>query len=161
MMKRIVIAMIFVLGFQLCHAQTVDGLFREFRGEENATCVNLPWLPLKLLGLFADDEAGQIVKRISSIRVLEVSDCSREVQERLASKLQTLKMDDYEPLIVVKDEGSHVRMWGKMKDDTIKELVIGVSGDGDAVLCYIKGDLRMDDLNFSMENNNVTLLSGK
>ena len=161
MMKRIVIAMIFVLGFQLCHAQTVDGLFREFRGEENATCVNLPWLPLKLLGLFADDEAGQIVKRISSIRVLELSDCSREVQERLASKLQTLKMDDYEPLIVVKDEGSHVRMWGKMKDDTIKELVIGVSGDGDAVLCYIKGDLRMDDLNFSMENNNVTLLSGK
>lgn len=150
-----------MLGFQLCHAQTVDGLFREFRGEENATCVNLPWLPLKLLGLFVDDEAGQIVKRISSIRVLEVSDCSREVQERLASKLQTLKMDDYEPLIVVKDEGSHVRMWGKMKDDTIKELVIGVSDDGDAVLCHIKGKLRLDDLNFSMENNNVTLLSGK
>lgn len=160
-MKRIVVVMTLMLGFQLCHAQTVDGLFREFRGEENATCVNLPWLPLKLLGLFVDDEAGQIVKRISSIRVLEVSDCSREVQERLASKLQTLKMDDYEPLIVVKDEGSHVRMWGKMKDDAIKELVIGVSDDGDAVLCHIKGKLRLDDLNFSMENNNVTLLSGK
>ena len=67
-MKRIVVAMTLMLGFQLCHAQTVDGLFREFRGEENATCVNLPWLPLKLLGLFADDEAGHIVKRIISIR---------------------------------------------------------------------------------------------
>ena len=161
MMRKIIVIMALMFGFQMSHAQTVDGLFREFRGEENATCVNLPWLPLKLLGLFADDEAGQIVKRISSIRVLEVSDCSREVQERLASKLQTLKMDDYEPLIVVKDEGSHVRMWGKMKDDTIKELVIGVSDDGDAVLCHIKGKLRLDDLNFSMENNNVTLLSGK
>ena len=160
-MKRIIIAMILVLGFQFSQAQTVRTLFNEFRGEENATCVKVSWLPIRLLGLFVDDEAGQIVKRISSIRVLEVSDCSREVQERLASKLQTLKMDDYEPLIAVKDEGSHVRMWGKMKDDTIKELVIGVSGDGDAVLCHIKGKLSLDDLNFSMENNNVTLLSGK
>lgn len=153
--------MTMMLGFQLCHAQTVNELFREFRGEENAACVELPWLPLRLLGLFVDDEAGQIVKLISSIRVLEVSDCSREVQDRLASKLQTLKMDDYEPLIVVKDDDNLVRMWGKMKDETIKELVVGVSGDGDAVLCHIKGRLSLDDLNFSMENNNVTLLSGK
>ena len=160
-MKRFIIAMTMMLGFQLCHAQTVNELFREFRGEENAACVELPWLPLRLLGLFVDDEAGQIVKLISSIRVLEVSDCSREVQDRLASKLQTLKMDDYEPLIVVKDDDNLVRMWGKMKDETIKELVVGVSGDGDAVLCHIKGRLSLDDLNFSMENNNVTLVSGK
>lgn len=160
-MKRIIIAMIFVLGFQLSQAQTVRTLFNEFRGEENATCMKVPWLPIRLLSLLADDAAAQATKRISSIRVLELSDCSREVQERLASKLQTLKMDDYEPLIVVKDEGSHVRMWGKMKGDTIKELLIGVNDDSDAILCHIKGNLRMEDLNFSMKNNNVTLLSGK
>ena len=160
-MKRIIIARIFVLGFQLSQAQTVRTLFNEFRGEENATCMKVPWLPIRLLSLLADDAAAQATKRISSIRVLELSDCSREVQERLASKLQTLKMDDYEPLIVVKDEGSHVRMWGKMKGDTIKELLIGVNDDSDAILCHIKGNLRMEDLNFSMKNNNVTLLSGK
>ena len=160
-MKRIIIAMIFVLGFQLSQAQTVRTLFNEFRGEENATCMKVPWLPIRLLSLLADDAAAQATKRISSIRVLELSDCSREVQERLASKLQTLKMDDYEPLIVVKDEGSHVRMWGKMKGDTIKELLIGVNDDSDAILCHIKGNLRMEDLNFSMKNNSVTLLSGK
>ena len=160
-MKRIIIAMIFVLGFQFSQAQTVRTLFNEFRGEENATCMKVPWLPIRLLSLLADDAAAQATKRISSIRVLELSDCSREVQERLASKLQTLKMDDYESLIVVKDEGSHVRMWGKMKGDTIKELLIGVNDDSDAILCHIKGNLRMEDLNFSMKNNNVTLLSGK
>ena len=160
-MKRIIIAMIFVLGLQFSQAQTVRTLFNEFRGEENATCMKVPWLPIRLLSLLADDAAAQATKRISSIRVLELSDCSREVQERLASKLQTLKMDDYEPLIVVKDEGSHVRMWGKMKGDTIKELLIGVNDDSDAILCHIKGNLRMEDLNFSMKNNNVTLLSGK
>ena len=73
-MKRIIIAMILVLGFQFSQAQTVRTLFNEFRGEENATCVKVSWLPIRLLGLFVDDEAGQIVKRISSIRVLEVSD---------------------------------------------------------------------------------------
>ena len=160
-MKRIITVMILVLGFQLGQAQTVSALFEEFRGEENATCVKVPWLPIRLFGLLADDDAGQVTKRISSIRVLELSDCSSEVKERMASKLQTLNMQDYEPLLVVKENGSHVRMWGKKQDECIKELLIGVNDDSDAILCHIKGNLSLDDLNYSKENNNVTLLSGK
>ena len=160
-MKRIITVMILVLGFQLGQAQTVSALFEEFRGEENATCVKVPWLPIRLFGLLADDDAGQVTKRISSIRVLELSDCSSEVKERMASKLQTLNMQDYEPLLVVKEDGSHVRMWGKMKKGAIKELLIGINDDSDAILCHIKGNLRMEDLNFSMKDNNITLPSGK
>lgn len=161
MMKRIITVMILALGFQLGQAQTIDELFNEFCEEENATYVKVPWLPIRLLSLFADDDAAQVAKHISSIRVLELSDCSSKVKERMASKLQALNMKDYEPLLVVKENGSHVRMWGKKQDECIKELLIGVNDDSDAILCHIKGNLRMEDLNFSMKNNNVTLLSGK
>ena len=161
MMKKIIVTMVLILGVQMSQAQTVDGIIREFRSEEDAVCVKVPWLPMRLVGLFADDEAGRVIRHISSIRVLDLSDCSQQVQERFATELQQLKMKGYEPLLTVKDEGSHVKMWGKMNDERISELVIGVSGDGDATLCCIKGNLTMDDLNVSMSENNITLVSGE
>ena len=153
--------MVLMLGFQMSQAQTVGGIFREFRGEEDATCVKVPWLPMKLVGLFADDEASRVIRHINSIRVLDLSDCSQQVQERFATKLQQLEMKGYEPLLTVKDDGSHVNMWGQMDDERISELVIGVTGDGDATLCCIKGNLSLDDLNFSMSDGNISLISGK
>ena len=161
-MKKIIVAMVLMLGFQMSQAQTVDGIIREFRSEEDAVCVKVPWLPVKLVGLFADDEAGRVIRHISSIRVLDLSDCSQQVQERFAAKMEQLKLEGYEPLLVVKDDGSSVKMWGKMKGEKIKELLIGVSGDdNEPALIRIKGNLRMDDLNVSMSENNITLVSGE
>lgn len=153
--------MALMFGIQMSQSQTVDGIIREFCSEEDAVCVKVPWLPMRLVGLFADDEAGRVIRHISSIRVLDLSDCSQQVQERFATELQQLKMKGYEPLLTVKDDDSHIKMWGKMNDERISELVIGVSGDGDATLCCIKGNLTMDDLNVSMSESNITLVSGE
>ena len=161
MMRKIIVVMALMFGIQMSQAQTVDGIIREFRSEEDAVCVKVPWLPMRLVGLFADDEAGRVIRHISSIRVLDLSDCSQQVQERFAAELQKLKMKGYEPLLTVKDDDSHIKMWGKMNDERISELVIGVSGDGDATLCCIKGNLTMDDLNVSMSESNITLVSGE
>ena len=161
-MKKIIVTMALILGFQMSQAQTVKGIIRDFRGEEDAVCVKVPWLPVKLVGLFADDEAGRVIRHISSIRVLDLSDCSQQVQERFAAKMEQLKLEGYEPLLVVKDDGSSVKMWGKMKGEKIKELLIGVSGDdNEPALIRIKGNLRMDDLNVSMSESNITLVSGE
>ena len=160
-MKKIIITMVLMFGFQMSQAQTVDEFIREFRGEEDAVCVRVPWLPIKLVGLFADDKAGKVIRHISSVRVLDLSDCSQQVLERFATKLEQLKIKGYEPLLTVKDDGSHVKMWGLMDDERISELVIGVTGDGDATLCYVKGSLRMDDLDFSMSDKNITFASDK
>ena len=162
MMRKIIVTMALMFGIQMSQAQTVDGIIREFRSEEEAVCVRVPWLPVKLVGLFADDEAGRVIRHISSIRVLDLSDCSQQVQERFAAKMEQLKLEGYEPLLVLKDDGSSVKMWGKMKGEKIKELLIGVSGDGnEPALIRIEGNLRMDDLNVSMSENNITLVSGE
>ena len=162
MMKKIIVTMVLILGVQMSQAQTVDGIIKEFRSEEDAVCVKVPWLPMKLVGLFADDEAGRVIRHISSIRILDLSDCSQQVQKRFAAKMEQLKLEGYEPLLVVKDDGSSVKMWGKMKGEKIKELLIGVSGDdNEPALIRIKGNLRMDDLNVSMSENNITLVSGE
>lgn len=161
-MKKIIVAMVLMLGFQMSQAQTVDEIFREFRREKGTTCVRLPWLPIKFVGLFADDEASQAIKRIKSIRVLVLSDeCSEDVRERFASKMSTLNTSGYELLLTVKDEESDIKMWGNVDGENIKDLLIDVNDEEDIVLCRIKGNMRVSDINFSMSDRNITLVSGK
>ena len=62
MMRKIIVVMALMFGIQMSQAQTVDGIIREFCSEEDAVCVKVPWLPIRLVGLFADDEAGLLPK---------------------------------------------------------------------------------------------------
>lgn len=161
-MKKIIVAMVLMLGFQMSQAQTVDEIFEEFRKEKGTTCVRLPWLPIKFVSLFADDESAQAIKRIKSIRVLVLSeDCSEEVRERFVSKMSALKSLEYELLLTVKDADSDIKMWGDVDGENIKDLLIDVNDDEDIVLCRIKGNLNVSDINFSMSDRNITLISGK
>lgn len=156
MMRKIIVAMVLMLGVQMSQAQTVNGLFSEFRGEENAEYINVPRILMQISKwamrcMMEEDEVPQIVYKISSVRVLELSECSEEVQDRFAAKMKKLKMRGYEPLVAVKEGGSNVKIWGKVDGENVRELVIGVHGDGDATLCRIKGELSMDDIYQVME----------
>lgn len=156
MMRKIIVAMVLMLGVQMSQAQTVSGLFSEFRSEENAEYVSVPRILMQISKwamrcMMEEDEVPQIVYKISSVRVLELSDCSGEVQDRFAARMKKLKIKGYEPLVAVKEDGNNVKIWGKVDGEEIRELVIGVHGDGDAVLCCIKGRLGMDDIYQVME----------
>ena len=65
-MKKIIVAMVLMLGFQMSQAQTVDEIFKEFRKEKGTKCVRLPWLPIKLVSLFSNDESAQAIRRTNS-----------------------------------------------------------------------------------------------
>ena len=161
-MKKIIVAMVLMLGFQMSQAQTVDEIFKEFRKEKGTKCVRLPWLPIKLVSLFSNDESAQAIRRIKSIRVLVLSeDCSEEVRERFVSKMSALKSLDYELLLTVKDDDSDIKMWGDVDGENIKDLLVDVIDDEDIVLCRLKGKLKVSDINVSMSKRIMTLELGK
>ena len=161
-MKKIIVAMVLMLGFQMSQAQTVDEILKEFRKEKGTKCVRLPWLPIKLVSLFSNDESAQAIRRIKSIRVLVLSeDCSEEVRERFVSKMSALKSLDYELLLTVKDDDSDIKMWGDVDGENIKDLLVDVIDDKDIVLCRLKGKLKVSDINVSMSKRIMTLELGK
>ena len=161
-MKKIIVGMVLMLGFQMSQAQTVDEIFKEFRKEKGTKCVRLPWLPIKLVSLFSNDESAQAIRRIKSIRVLVLSeDCSEEARERFVSKMSALKSLDYELLLTVKDDDSDIKMWGDVDGENIKDLLVDVIDDEDSVLGRLKGKRKVSDINFSMSDRNITLISGK
>lgn len=151
MMKKIIVAMALMLGFQMSQAQTVNGIFREFRYKENAEYVNVPKILMDVVKwaqrrTLEAEEINPMVEKINSVEVLDLTECDKRVQERFSTKVEKLKMNGYEPLMAMNDDETHAKIWAKIEDEKATDIVIVASGNGTYVLCSFKGELSMGDI---------------
>lgn len=107
-------------------AQTVNGLFRQFKDQPEAEYRNLAPLLMGVIKTFAiDEEDDKVIKSIKSIRVLDLEECAPEIRREYARKSRTLKPSGMEMLMQVKDEDEGtVRIWGKIKREKVKEVLV-------------------------------------
>ena len=111
-------------------AQTVNGLFRQFKDQPEAEYRNLAPLLMGVIKTFAIDEGDdkgddKVIKSIKSIRVLDLEECAPEIRREYARKSRTLKPRGMEMLMQVKDEDEGtVRIWGKIKREKVKEVLV-------------------------------------
>ena len=118
------------------NATTPDEIFTMFKQMPNASYTHLPKLLIKA-GLACgkndvDNDAKDIAKKVSSISVLELEDCSKKVKDDFAEAVSKLNTGKYETLVKSKD--------------TIKEmLIVDIDGD-EATLVQIKGKIKRSDI---------------
>jgi len=147
-MKKIVIVLFLLWGVH--HAvggQTVEALFGEFRQEKDAEYVNMTPFLFGIVKLFVPDEDGEgVTKKIRSMRVLDMEECSSSTKERFAKKAEMCRFRGYEELIRVTDDGERMRVLLRQKKEIIRELLVLVTGD-DCTMVHIKGKIRKSDLN--------------
>ena len=111
-------------------AQTVNGLFRQFKDQPEAEYKDLAPLLMGVIKTFAIDEGDdkgddKVIKSIKSIRVLDLEECAPEIRREYARKSRTLKPRGMEMLMQVKDEDEGtVRIWGKIKREKVKEVLV-------------------------------------
>ena len=107
-------------------AQTVNGLFRQFKDQPEAEYKNLAPLLMGVIKTFAiDEEDDEVIKSIKSIRVLDLEECAPEIRREYARKSRTLKPSGMEMLMQVKDEDEGtVRIWGKIKREKVEEVLV-------------------------------------
>ena len=106
-------------------AQTVNGLFRQFKDQPEAEYRNLAPLLMGVIKTFAiDEEDDKVIKSIKSIRVLDLEECAPEIRREYARKSRTLKPSGMEMLMQVKEDEGTVRIWGKIKREKVKEVLV-------------------------------------
>lgn len=107
-------------------AQTVNGLFRQFKDQPEAEYRNLAPLLMGIIKTFAiDEEDDKVIKSIKSIRVLDLEECAPEIRREYARKSRTLEPSGMEMLMQVKDEDEGtVRIWGKIKREKVEEVLV-------------------------------------
>jgi hypothetical protein len=150
-MKKLLLSFSLVFLALNLNAQTgpIEDMFNKYSEKEGFTVVSIS---SKMLGMFAgqdskDKEAGDIINRLKSIKILSVEDSllnkNLNFYKELANKLD---MADYEELMVVKEGPDITKFLIRQKGDIISELLVITGGPGGNSLISIKGDLNLKSI---------------
>ncbi len=126
---------------------SVDALFDEFSSEPQAESVRFNPFCMWLAKLFVGGSDANVVKKISSVRVLDIDDCKSEVKTRFANRVANVSVKEMEDLVNVNDNGDKVKILARIKKDKIHKLLVMCYGAADYCLVEINGKFGMEDVN--------------
>lgn len=151
-MKRMMtLLLILAAAMQMASAKSLGRLIEDYRYQKNAEYVHVTPLLMKMawtaMGHDArSGEEGRLVRKIKSIRTLDLEECSADVKHRFSADVQILEMSGYEPLVTTRDDGETVKIMMKAKGDVIRELVIICSDSDDCALVWLNCKVKMNEI---------------
>ena len=151
-----------IIACQGIFAQSIDDIFNRFKDKDGVEYVNIPPIMLKLGRLFMDKDGTdyRLMKGVKSIQVLDMEGCSSATQKELLQNVNGLRQNGYETLIQTKEKGNVVKLFAKMDEDAIKDLVIFFNDNDECGLTQIKGKIKKDDINV-MINDDKIMIDGR
>lgn len=98
-------------------------------------------------------EERALVRQISKVKVLSIEDAFLNQEVDLYDEYyhQIRSQKGYEDLVVVRENNEKVGILGLFKVEIIKELIIIVGGDENALI-YIRGNLNPQTINDMIDN---------
>lgn len=149
-MKKVM--MMAVLAFMTMTVQaqmSVDRLMRKYKHSPKAEYVHVPKMMMSLAKAITTNDAddySKYIKHINSIKVLDMEDCSKAVKQQFFKDVARLKTIGYEELMTAKEADEQTVIMVKGSKTRIKELVIVDSGDGNAALIQILGNIKNSEI---------------
>lgn len=149
-MKKVM--MMAVLAFMAMSVQaqmSVDGLMKKYKNSPKAEYVHVPKAMITLAKAIKTGDADdytKYLKHIDSIKVLDMEDCSKAVKQQFFKDVTQLKTAGYELLMTAKEAKEQTVIMVKRSKTGIKELVIVDSGDDDAALIQIMGNIKDSEI---------------
>jgi len=135
----------------------VSEAYNKYRFKDGVVTVSVPGWVIHLAAGFADlDESErELLDCIDRVKVIAVDDADLNQKINLHDEFyeRIAKRGEYEELLVVRDEKESVTIFGIMDDDVIREMLILVGGEDNA-LVYIKGELKPEMLNDKIDMTN-------
>ena len=150
-MKKSILSL-FILCFTLIlsgQTNPIDDMFNKYSEKEGFTVVSIS---SKMFSMFTGEEnknkeAGDIVNRLKSIKILSVEDSLLNKNLNFYTELgKKLNMSDYEELMVVKEGPDITKFLIRQKGDVISELLVVIGGPHGNSLISIKGDLNLKSI---------------
>lgn len=152
MKRHILSILVLALVFASCSdSSEVSEAYNKYRLKNGVTTVSVPGWLIHLAAGIADLEESEkeLLESIDRVKVIAVDDAKLNAEinlhEEFYSKIS--ENNNYEELLVVRDDDESVTIFGIMDEKVIKEMLILVGGSDDNALVYIKGNISPDILN--------------
>ena len=145
-LSLITIALIMPL-FIFAQQSAVDKLFEKYGGKDGYTTVSINKGMFEMLkDIDPEDEDMKVLAKIESVKVLAVEDEEMIKGVNFYDEImKSLNVEEYEELMTVKQSDQDVKILVKQTGSIIKELLIIVGGEDNALVC-IKGNIQLKDL---------------
>ena len=158
-MKKAILFLIVIMISRIGFAQNVDALYDKFKEKSGVESVSVSPLLMSFARLFMneDKKSNPLIKGVNSVRVLDLEESSKEVKELFSKEVAKLNLNGYETWIQVREDGENVKVIAKMKNDTIKELLVMTTGKDDCALVIIKGKIRKEDIQAVIDDNKIKI----
>lgn len=142
---------------------SLDDFFSKYSNRDGYTSVEINGSLLNFLGDSGDaDRAGNPVRKITSIRVVVREKDKFPAGEGLLTEIRgIIRRGRYDELMTVRDDGADLRFMARMDDEMIKELLLVIDGEDQAVV-QIKGNLTRDEAEklFRSNGEGLAILEG-
>lgn len=146
-MKRVIYIFTFILLSLSIQAQDLNKLIKDFSKRPNAESVHFRKFLFSIMKIMpVGKDASQAMKKISSIQVVDLSDCSPPDKESFARSVSNIKEKDYDLLLQAKDDEDNVLIYSKTKKRKIRELVVINCDSKEPAIIRLKGKFSLDDL---------------
>lgn len=154
-MKRILILFAFSISVLGSSAQSVEALFRQYKSEKNVEYMHIPRFIMSMAKMLtkAEQEDVKELKAISSIRVLNLEECSPIVRQNFQKTLQTFQPTGFTPIIFNKESDETNYIYVKERKGYIRELLILSANKQDGTIVHIKGRIKPDEVNTVVKQN--------
>ena len=126
--------------------KNVDQLFKEFSNTKGVDRVNVGKFTFKFASLFSD------VMGVNGVEVLSFEDCEQSVKDRLNREIASFKDEKFETLISANEGKERTKVLVRIKDETIKEIIVLTTGD-DPAMIRIKGNIKSSDIDKVINEN--------
>ena len=144
-MKKIIATLALFIACQATFAQNIKSIINEFKEVKGVEYTKVPRWTL-LLGNN---------KGVKSICYLDLGSCPSEVKEDFRQKVNQL--EGYEVLFRGKEDGEMYKLITKKNNETIRELIILITGKDECGLTLMKGKIKKEDINVMMNDEKITI----
>ena len=154
MMKKIIIILLVVLSPIWLFAQNskLNDFFDKYSGQEGYTSVYITKYMFELFAKISDEkedkEFKELTSKLNAIKIL-TADSTMEVRNGgkfQKELLQILPKSNYKDLMIIKEGKQDIRFLIREEKSKISELVMIITGQGEAVLIFLEGDIDLKNV---------------
>jgi len=164
-MKRILttIAAVIIAATLSGQRTSLDDFFSRYSDREGYTSVVISGNLLNFLGGSENtDREGNALSKITSIRLVVREKENTAAGENIVSEIRSIiRRGRYDELMSVRDDGDDIRFMARTERDMVRELLLIIDGENQAVI-QIEGNLTRDDASelFTHDGEGLAILEG-
>jgi len=144
--KLLILLSIMLLTPVALLARSADDIVSEFRDSKHAQYVNVGRGMLRLARIFTP-EAADAARGITSIRVLDLSDCKDGVRNKFRKRVKDLRDDlSYEEMVTSNKDSEQSLVLMRSDGTYVSEIVVVQTSNTSDAIVVIRGNISLDDV---------------